>query len=80
MAKLKSETETPEMERRVLRAFLAFRDYDPPHARQISVDFEHGHWWVTDKPTGAQWSVVDAKGGCAIDGFDFERVSQGEED
>lgn len=79
MAKLKSETDTPAMERRVLRAFLDFQNYDAAHARQISVDFEHGHWWVTDKPTGAQWSVVDATGGASVDGFDFEQVSEGDD-
>lgn len=78
--KLKTETNTPAMERRILRAFLAFRDYDIAHARQISVDFEHGQWWVTDKPSGAAWSVVDAEGRGAIDGFDFERITQGDEE
>ena len=77
---LKTETNTPAMERRVLRAFLSFMDYDVAHARQIAADFEHGQWWVTDKPTGAVWSVVDVEGDSAIDGFGFEQIASGEED
>jgi hypothetical protein len=77
---LKTETCTPAMERRVLRAFLDFMDFDPANARQCSVDFEHGQWWATYKPTGAVWSVVDVEGPSAIDGFGFEQLTQGEED
>lgn len=39
---------------------------------------EHGQWWVEDTRTGAQWSVVVATGGRSVDGFDFEKVCEGE--
>jgi hypothetical protein len=48
--------------------------------QNLSADFEHGQWWITDLDSGAQWSVVDAEGGNSIDGFDFEQVTQGDED
>jgi hypothetical protein len=41
--------------------------------------FEHDQWWVERKATGAVWSVCDAMGPGTVDGFDFERVSQGDE-
>ena len=65
--KLPSERDTPEMESDVQRAF-----YEPPH--QGKPVFEHGHWWVVCN-CGAQWSVVDSS-----NGFDFEQVSDGDED
>jgi len=40
-------------------------------------NFEHGQLWIRCI-CGACWSVVDAEGGPAIDGFYFERVSDGE--
>lgn len=52
----------------------AFEESFPVHGR-ISVDFEHGQWWVTCSNCGAQWSVHDADG----DKFDFEQVSDGDE-
>ena len=74
MAKLMTETNTPAMQRRVLRA----AKYRLGPGR-YQADFEHGQWWVTRLTTGAQWSVVD----CEKDGIpylDFEQVSRGEED
>ena len=49
-------------------------------AGTLSVDYEHGQWWVTILETGAQYSVVDAEGGDSIDGYDFEQVTLGEEE
>lgn len=76
MSKLMTETNTPAMERRVLRA----AEYRLGGSRRdYQADFEHGQWWVTRLRTGAQWSVVD----CEQDGIaylDFEQVSHGEED
>jgi hypothetical protein len=66
---LKTETNTPAMERRILRAF---------GRRRATAGFEHGQWWVS-LPSGAQYSVVDAEGGDARDGFSFEQVSRGDE-
>ena len=77
---LKTETDTPEMQERVAKAFLAhvagaqYREED-----WIAVVFEHGQWWVEIVPTGEQFSVVDAEGGDSSDGFDFEQVTQGDD-
>ncbi len=81
MAKLKTETDTPEMMERIVAAFLV-SDYAAEaevYDSNITADFEHGQWWVHNAETGAVWSVVDAEGGHAIDGFDFERVSEGDD-
>jgi hypothetical protein len=71
---LKTETNTPAMERRVLKAAREVLG-----RRGLTADFEHGQWWVTHRLSGAQWSVVDAEGGRAVLGLDFERVTEGEE-
>ena len=47
--------------------------------RRFQLHYEHGQWWLTIPRTGAAWSIVDATGGSAIHGFDFEQVTQGEE-
>lgn len=49
------------------------------HKDRLGVDFEHGGWFVTHIPSGRQWSVVDASGGDSVDGFSFERVSDGDD-
>ncbi len=72
---LKTETNTRAMEKKVLRAA-----HKSLKRRNLSADFEHGQWWITHRPTGAQWSVVDAEGGASVDGFDFEQVSYGEDE
>ena len=72
---LQTETQTVAMERRVYhaaRTMLGTR-------RSLRADFEHGQWWITDRTTGAQWSVIDAEGAQSVDGFDFERVTEGDE-
>ena len=68
---LKTETNTPTMERRVLRAARAILG----RRRPLIAFFEHGQWWVEDRNSGGQWSVVDASGGRSVDGFDFEEVA-----
>lgn len=73
---LKTETNTQTMDRRVLRA--AKERLGKKHS--LVSWFEHGQWWIEDKVSGAQWSVVDAEGGTSVDGFDFEQVTQGDED
>lgn len=70
---LMTETNTPAMERRVLRA-ARFR----LGKRRFQTDFEHGQWWVTELGTGAQWSVVDCQTQDGVDYLDFEQVSRGE--
>lgn len=75
MRTFKTQTNTRAMEKRVLKAAHAIL-----RRRNLSADFEHGQWWITHVPSGAQWSVVDAEGWNSVDGFDVEQVSFGEED
>jgi hypothetical protein len=67
--KLKTETNTPAMDRRIAAAFsesgIEAGDF-------YETVFEHDQWWVICE-NGAQYSVVDTTGG--IDGFDFEQVT-----
>ena len=75
---LKTETNTPEMERRVLRAFHRAGHLGRIRGRtKAQAHFEHGQWWIT-LPGGAAYSVVDVEGTNAPDGFDFEQVAEGE--
>lgn len=84
---LKTERNTPEMEKRVAAAAAKKFDLEPNETL-----FEHGQWWVKFWPEGdasdvalyeltfgsdsdeETFSVVDAAGPGAVDGFDFERV------
>lgn len=80
---LRCETNTPSMAREIELAFEEWSNEGnwvdqekEVRASQLSVDFEHGQWWVTHRPTGAQWAVNDA----VIDGresWDFEQISEG---
>lgn len=76
--KLKTETDTPEMEERVRAAFVAWDGFG--HGGKFSADFEHGQWWITVRGSGRQYSVHDAECGDSVDGFSFECVTEGEED
>jgi hypothetical protein len=71
---LKTETNTPEMWKRVLAAARK-----KLQKNNLSAGFEHGQWWIIHVMTGAQWSVVDAEGPGSVDGFDFEQVTHGQE-
>lgn len=73
----KLQTEKPTNARRALAAFKAQRN---TRKKTLNVVFEHGQLWITDTATGAIWSVVDAEGGSAVDGFDFEQTSGGDDD
>lgn len=73
--KLMTETNTPTMYKRVLRAARARLGRG-----RYQADFEHGQWWVTKLATGAQWSVVDAQTRDGVDYLDFEQVSKGDEE
>jgi predicted cupin superfamily sugar epimerase len=76
---LKSEQNTPAMERRVLRAARYRLGVHGPYGRaDYQTDFEHGQWWVTDLRSGAQWSVVDCQTADGVDYFDFEQVTRGD--
>jgi hypothetical protein len=70
--KLKTETNTPEMEERVLLA--AYAALSEPMTN-LFADFEHGQWWITLKDSGTVFSVADATGGKSVDGFDFEQCN-----
>lgn len=70
---LKTETNTPEIEKRVRRAARHRLGKG-----RYQTDFEHGQWWVTNLDTGAQWSVVDCETPEGVFYFDFEQVSYGD--
>lgn len=72
---LKTEQNTPKMREKVL---TAARKYFRKN-KGINAFFEHGQWWV-GLDNGAQYSVVDAEGGPAVNGFDFEMVTEPDED
>ena len=92
---LKTETNTPEMLRRIEAAWeiydADYRGYNNADGRVpdthvgARVVYEHGQHWVTC-PCGASWSVgdamdaVDAVGAGTIDGFGFEVIDDGDED
>ena len=71
---LKTERDTRSMERKVRSAFRASRYF----SGGFHAVFEHGQWWISCDD-GAQYSVVDADGGDAVGGFDFEEVSPARE-
>lgn len=66
---LLTETNTPKVERLIRKIALAELGRFP-----MQTDFEHGQWWVTNRRTGAQWSVCDATSGT----FAFEQVTEGD--
>ncbi len=74
---LRSTRHTTTVEREVRSAARAILKIKPRNLRTI---YEHASWWVEDAGTGAQWMVVDAIGGEAVNGFDFEQVSDIYED
>ena len=69
---LNTERNTVSMSRKVRHA--AF-EANLGHIGDIQTDFEHGQWWITNRRTGAQWSVCDTD-----KGFDFENVTRGEDE
>jgi hypothetical protein len=75
---LKCQTNTEEMEARIAEAFNAWRPGGMHPAP--TTYFEHGQWWVTCNDCSGQWSAVDASGPGTVDGFDFECVTEPEED
>jgi hypothetical protein len=74
---LNTETNTPAMEARILRAVNTQLVNPARSYVEFSAVFEHGQWWITHLPSGAQWSVCDASG---PNGFDFEQVTLGSEE
>lgn len=69
MAKLKTETNTDRMWRRVMSAATATFG----RRNSFRINFEHEQFWLVDNKTGEMWSVVDAEGAGSIDGFAFEQ-------
>ena len=61
---LESTKNTRAVERRALKAARGIL-----HRRNLHAFFEHGHWWIEDLRTGAQYDVVDTDAG-----FDLEQV------
>jgi hypothetical protein len=83
VAKLQTETNTPNMHIRVRNAFRRWALGRHVHLKHHGIgpvsptsSFEHGQLWITCC-CDAQWSAVDAVGGDAVDGFSFEQVSKG---
>ncbi len=67
-AKLLTETNTQQVERKVRRDAIAQLRIPRRFCRAI---FEHDQWWVMDIRNGAQWAVNDTNIGV----FDFEQVT-----
>lgn len=73
---LSSTLNTPQVERRIRRAFRQIHRSSASR-RPFQTVYEHGHWWVIeDGPddTLQTWDAVDADGGDSFDGFNFEEV------
>ena len=77
---LNTETNTPAMEAKILKAVRRALVNPARRYAEFRTFFEHGQWWVEHLPSGAQWSVCDASGPSCPDGFDFEQVTPGSED
>lgn len=78
MSQLKTETNTPETNGRITGAAAAYFDL---FSHQVEAHYEHGQWLVSLNLGPNQWedytptySVVDAIGNDAVDGFSFEEV------
>ena len=82
---LRSEDPSPETGIEIAEAFELW--YDNAYDVQLDEDaydlhYENGQWWVfvqgEHRPLSdaedASYSVVDAEGGDAVDGFSFEEV------
>ncbi len=76
---LQSTVNDQETEERIFNAFLA-SNHATDDEKFYESFYEHDQWWILHKPSGRTWSVVDAEGGSSIDGFDFELITEGEEE
>lgn len=77
-APLRSGTDTTAMARRIRRAWGASRP-DRRKRRRYRLEFDRGHWWITEILTGAVWGVEDADGPGTYDGFEFVEIAGGDE-
>jgi hypothetical protein len=76
---LKTEQNTPEMGERIHQAFTVSDHWlrRSPELLECRPFFEHGHWWIEAMDHDGEdvkFTVVDAVGGDAIDGFSFEEL------
>jgi hypothetical protein len=75
---LKTEQNTPKMEKRVLDAAQQNFKHCQIEDNRIHTIFEHGQWWIRfyDEilETERTFSVIDAEGYGTINGFNFEEV------
>jgi hypothetical protein len=55
LRRLRTETNTPAMEKRVLTAARKVLG----SKRDLRATFEHGRWWLEDFTTEAQWLICD---------------------
>jgi hypothetical protein len=81
MKPLRTAIDAPGIRHRIAAAFDASvpgGQHDPRQGSR-SVYYEHGQHWITCEWCGAQWAVHDATGPGTVDGFDFERVTEGDE-
>jgi hypothetical protein len=78
---LRSSINKPEIGQEALEAFKQHVAFDMHNGEKgdFSSHYEHGQWWITCL-CGGSWSVVDSEGGESVDGFDFERISEGDDD
>jgi hypothetical protein len=77
---LNTERNTPAIEARILRAVKNLLTNPARTYGEFRAFFEHGQWWVEHLPSGAQWSVCDSYEPSCPDGFDFELVTQADEE
>jgi hypothetical protein len=71
------KSENPKNAARVLRIFQA--QCHPDVTDTYDVCFEHGQLWIIGT-RGDIYSVVDAEGHGSVDGYDFEQVSEPDEE
>lgn len=75
---LRSDMNTPAMEKKILTASKECFKYYPVDGNRIFTIFEHGHWWVrfydNEEERDRTFSVCDAEGIGTFNGFDFEEI------
>lgn len=75
---LKSDINSPAMEKKILTSAKKFFNGYPVEGKKIHTIFEHGHWWVRwydeNSEEDRTYSVIDAEGIGTCNGFDFEEV------
>lgn len=62
-----------------IRAAFEGADIDSGCHEKISVDFEHGQWFITCLDCGAQWAANEAENRSGEEYYHFDRISFGDE-